>query len=168
MKCLEFSKLCPFLILTKKIMELSILLSVCLSVRLSNCMCLSVWFVFLNVCVFVYVCMYLCFHVCVCVYSVWGCSLTMHTKRLAVTWVSSPSGGLQCADLQWSWPCSPSDAELQHRRPQLCGHRGRAGGLLPEPAQCPAVRTHQLRPCHQPSGQVRVTHTRMKDTDTDK
>lgn len=45
-------------------------------------------------------------------------------------------------------------AERRRRQPQLCGHRGRAGGLLPQPEDSAAVRTHQLCPGHQQSGKV--------------
>lgn len=48
-------------------------------------------------------------------------------------------------------------AERRRRQPQLRGHRGRAGGLLPEPEDGAAVRTHQLRTGHQQSGKVSLS-----------
>lgn len=62
---------------------------------------------------------------------------------------------IQTKCMRWfRWaPLSPT--ELQLGEPKLRGHRGRAGGLLPEPADRPALRPHQLRSRHQPGGSVR-------------
>lgn len=40
------------------------------------------------------------------------------------------------------------------RESKLCGHRGGPGGLLPEPEDRAAVRTHQFCTRHQQSGKV--------------
>lgn len=50
-------------------------------------------------------------------------------------------------------------AELKLGEPKLRGYRGRAGGLLPEPADRPALRPHQLCSRHQPGGSVRNTQS---------
>lgn len=50
--------------------------------------------------------------------------------------------------------CLPPVAGRGRRESELCGHRGGPGGLLPEPEDGAAVRTHQLCTRHQQSGKV--------------
>lgn len=54
---------------------------------------------------------------------------------------------------------SVSPAELKLGQPKLCGHRRRARVVLPEPADCSAVRPDQLCSRHQPGGSVRDAQT---------
>ncbi|XP_065554271.1 uncharacterized protein LOC136023602 isoform X4 [Lathamus discolor] len=63
-----------------------------------------------------------------------------------------PGAGLRCQDPTGRARVPRVPIERGCGEPGVQRHRGRAGGLSPEPAPRPALRAHQLRPRRQPRG----------------